>query len=309
MDIHDLQKMQAWPLQDKVFHTITSIQSFMNRVDEMRNRHCNNIKQQSKGFYISFSGGKDSTVLLDIARRFIDPEFPAVFCNTGTEYPEILQFVKSYNDVQIIHPKTSFKQVLEKYGFPLVSKYVSHGINRVKYTKSEKEYLLYMGKDKNYSIPQKYRFLINMPFDCSDKCCECLKKNPFKEYELLYHRFPILGVTCQESNQRKLQWVKEGGCNYYSNHRSISKPMSIWLESDVWNYISRVGLKISPIYDKLPEGQKRTGCMVCGFSINGLEDRLKLIKSRYPKLYDFYMNIKNHGTTFQKALNSIIYLY
>lgn len=43
------------------------------------------------GAYVSFSGGKDSTVLLDIARK-IYPEIPAVFSNTGLEYPEIRKF-------------------------------------------------------------------------------------------------------------------------------------------------------------------------------------------------------------------------
>lgn len=300
--------MQSWSLEDKVFHTITTIQSFMNRVDEKRGRYCDSIKQQSKGYYISFSGGKDSTVLLDIARRFIDKEFPAVFCNTGVEYPEIVEFVKTWDNIHIIHPDTSFKRVIERYGFPLVSKYISYCINRVKYTNSKREYDRYMGEDKNFSIPQKYRFLINMPFDCSDKCCECLKKKPFREYESLYHRYPILGITCQESNQRKLQWIKEGGCNYYQGSRPISKPLSIWLESDVLEYIDRVKIKISPIYKELPENQKRTGCMVCGFSINGMKDRLKLIKTKYPKLYDFYMNLENKGVNYEKALKSVIYM-
>ena len=42
--------------------------------------------------YVSFSGGKDSTVLLDKVRRLF-PEVPAVFCDTGLEYPEIREFV------------------------------------------------------------------------------------------------------------------------------------------------------------------------------------------------------------------------
>lgn len=39
-------------------------------------------------FYLSFSGGKDSTVLMDIARQ-IDNRILAVFVDTWLEYPQI----------------------------------------------------------------------------------------------------------------------------------------------------------------------------------------------------------------------------
>ena len=71
--------------------------------------------------YVSFSGGKDSTVLLDIVRKMY-PDVEAVFANTGLEYPEIVSFVKSFDNITIIRPKKSFKQVLEKYGYPVISK-------------------------------------------------------------------------------------------------------------------------------------------------------------------------------------------
>jgi len=48
--------------------------------------------------YIAFSGGKDSTVLLDLVRELY-PETPAVFCDTGLEYPEIKDFVKTIPNV------------------------------------------------------------------------------------------------------------------------------------------------------------------------------------------------------------------
>ena len=61
--------------------------------------------------YISFSGGKDSTVLLDIARK-IYPEIPAVFSNTGLEYPEIRRFAKAHDNVEVVQPKIPFNEVI-----------------------------------------------------------------------------------------------------------------------------------------------------------------------------------------------------
>ena len=74
--------------------------------------------------FVAFSGGKDSTVLLDIARRLY-PDIEAVFSDTGLEYPEIKEFVKTFSNVTIVRPKHSFKQILTKYGYPIISKEVA----------------------------------------------------------------------------------------------------------------------------------------------------------------------------------------
>ena len=70
---------------------------------------------------VSFSGGKDSTVLLHMVRA-IYPKVGAVFVDTGLEYPEIRDFVKSIENVKWLRPELKFKHVVEKYGYPVVSK-------------------------------------------------------------------------------------------------------------------------------------------------------------------------------------------
>jgi hypothetical protein len=81
--------------------------------------------------YISFSGGKDSTVLANLIRQEF-PTIPLVFVDTGLEYPEIKEFVKTFDNVTTLRPKLTFLQVIEKYGFPVISKEVSEmiGINQ-----------------------------------------------------------------------------------------------------------------------------------------------------------------------------------
>ena len=67
-------------------------------------------------------------MLLDIVRRLY-PDVPAVFSDTGLEYPEIKEFVKTFPNVTIVRPKHSFKEILTKYGYPIISKEVANTVD------------------------------------------------------------------------------------------------------------------------------------------------------------------------------------
>lgn len=104
MTNEQLKMLQALPLNIKIRKTEQRIREWYEHWEGQ--------------VYVSFSGGKDSTVLLDIARH-VYPNMPAVFSDTGLEYPEIKEFVKSFPNVTIVKPKHSFKQILTKYGYPI----------------------------------------------------------------------------------------------------------------------------------------------------------------------------------------------
>ena len=108
-----LKEMQQWPLFKKIQVSKSRIMEFYNAFNGK--------------VYVSFSGGKDSTVLLDLVRS-IHGEVPAVFTNTGLEYAEIQRFVRNTDNSIILTPKMSFPQVITEYGYPLVSKEVSEAI-------------------------------------------------------------------------------------------------------------------------------------------------------------------------------------
>ena len=110
-DIWQLQSMQAAPLSVKIALTKDRIREWVNAFGE-------------DGVYVSFSGGKDSTVLLTIARDMY-PNMKAAYVDTGLEYPEVRNFVKTFSNVDWIKPKLTFRQVIEKHGYPFISKEVS----------------------------------------------------------------------------------------------------------------------------------------------------------------------------------------
>ena len=111
----ELRMRQALPLNLKIRLTEERIREWINHYG-------------IDGVYISFSGGKDSTVLLDIARRNY-PNIKAAFADIPTQYPELRQFVKTFENVDIVKPKIGFIEVCEKYGFPLFSKEISECVN------------------------------------------------------------------------------------------------------------------------------------------------------------------------------------
>lgn len=114
--IHDaerLAELQALPLERK-------IQITQARIIEWYQHYKGNV-------CVSFSGGKDSTVLLDLTRR-IYPGVKAVFSNTGFEYPEIQKFAKSFDNVDFIAPPVRFNEVISTYGYPVISKEVAEAI-------------------------------------------------------------------------------------------------------------------------------------------------------------------------------------
>lgn len=295
MTIEELNTRLGWSLNQKIDHAVATIEAFLSR--------------SGTRAYISFSGGKDSTVLLDIARRFVDKDFKAVFCNTGNEFPEIVRFVKTFDNVTHIHPKVSLKQVIEKYGFPLISKEQAQGIRQAKHTNSEKlrNIRLYgTNLEKGYvsgKISEKWKYLIAEKFDVSEKCCDWLKKEPFRRYGKTTGEVPIIGTMVEESQLRKQQYIRRGGCNSFDEKKKASYPISIFTEADIFEYKQRFGINFCEVYDK---GAERTGCVCCGFGAH-MEKKLRfeLLHQLHPARFNAVMNYSNNGCTYKEALQRV----
>lgn len=296
MDLKTLQDRQGWSLEQKIDHSVGAVEAFIART--------------GRPVYVSFSGGKDSTVVLDLVRRFIDPNIKAVFNNTGNEYPEIVKFVKSTENVTIISPRIPIRKVISDYGFPLISKEQALGIREAKTTKSPKLLDIRLnGSPKSKGrkvgkISDRWQFLIYEPFMVSEKCCEILKKRPFRDYEKRTGELPILGTMAGESRLRQQAYISRGGCNSFKEGKLSSNPISIWTEDDIWAYIKRFNVPYCDIYNQ--RGCNRTGCMFCGFGAHiEKESRFRLLYRLHPEFYRICLGYENNGVTYREALHKI----
>ena len=294
MDLATLRERQGWTLEQKIDHAVGAVEQFKARTGHP--------------LYVSFSGGKDSTVLLDLCRRFLDPEQKAVFNNTGNEYPEIIRFVRDTPNVTIISPRIPVRRIIEEHGFPLISKEQSSYIREAKTTKSAKLLDIRLNGSplskgrKVGKISERWKFLIGEPFMISERCCDILKKRPFRIYEKETGELPILGIMAGESRIRQEAYIKRGGCNSFKPDHLSCNPLSIWTEEDIWSYIRRFNVPYCRIYDE--RGCNRTGCMFCGFGAHiEKESRFDLVFRLHPKMYQTVMGYQNNGITYRDALH------
>mgnify|MGYP002620856115 CR=1 FL=1 len=78
--------------------------------------------EPSEGYILNFSGGKDSVVLLDLAKR-AGIKFRAKYLITTIEHPESINFLKNFPEVELIQPKATISELIIKKGFPPLRKY------------------------------------------------------------------------------------------------------------------------------------------------------------------------------------------
>lgn len=241
-----------------------------------------------ENFYLSFSGGKDSTVLhylLDEALS--NNRIPRVFVDTGIEYDAIKEFVFAMqaNDerIQIIKPTQNVKLVLTKYGYPFKSKEHSHVLATYQHSGLGKAVRVYLGEEgyKARTCPQilKYQFENIFRLKISDKCCQKLKKEPFKIWQKENNKsITITGMMASEGGQR----AGIASCIITDKDGSLKKFHPLLKVTEEWEqwYIQQRDIKLCKLYYP-PYSFDRTGCKGCPFALR-LQEQLEIMGRLMP---------------------------
>ena len=262
-------------------------------------------KYGEENFYLSFSGGKDSTLLSWLIDEALPGnKIPRVFINTGIEYLMIVDFVKELaakdDRFVIIQPSKPIKKILEEYGYPFKSKEHSTKLHEWQQgnrdTKSIKKYI----SGAPFQCPDilLYQFSDNFDLKVSQFCCHKLKKEPAKKWAKENKKsITITGMRREEGGQRTTL-----GCILTDKNGKVVKFHPLAVVSDEWEdwLIEKEKIALCPLYLH-PYNFKRTGCAGCPFNLH-LQEQLETMSIFLPaerrrceiiwkKVYDEYRRI------------------
>lgn len=238
-----------------------------------------------ENFYISFSGGKDSTILSKLVDMAVPGNaIPRVFFDTGIEYNAIREFVSRQPNVVVIKPTQAIKPMLEKYGYPFKSKEHSHLLMTYQHSgfgKSVRKYLGIEPSNRQLTCPLilRYQFSDSFKIKVSDKCCFKMKKEVAHRYEKESGRnIPILGIRMDEGGERACH----KGCAVLDSDGSLRKFKPLNPVSDDWEdwFAKTYDVELCELYYP-PYNFKRTGCKGCPYSLD-LEHQLEVMARLMP---------------------------
>ncbi len=260
--------------------------------------------------YVSFSGGKDSTVVLALIKMcseiYTIPEegIKAVFANTGIELGITVDFVKWckdnwYHNIELIKPEKPFAWVIQNKGKPIKSKVKSEYLERYQNGRITDNLVQQFidgktnqGKNATRSkLADKDMHMIHddFPIKASNKCCKYMKKKPFTRYAKENGmKGTIIGIRLAEGGARELNAfnrIERGNnklCTSVSGDYIKKYPIIDWTDDDVEQFIKQYDVPLSKAYTEF--GMKRTGCMCCPYSLN-IDKMLEYLYYHEPNRY------------------------
>ena len=228
-----------------------------------------------------------------------------------------------YVDTSGIPHRWSKAEVLQEFGFPVITKQISEKIDclqnptprnerhrhtaltgelDLKGTKSNprakipKKWLKLFGGYANEEYGTNYKI---PPFKVSDKCCYYLKEKPCLDWEKEHKSAAFLGTMASEGGRRQIALMKFG-CNYFGKKRARSAPFAIFQRQDLLQLALDLKVPVPEIYgtiERKDDGTlyttkaQRTGCGMCGYGIH-LEKRphrFDLLKQKNPRAWQYWM--------------------
>lgn len=257
-------------------------------------------------------GGLDSITLLALVRETLGEDIPGVSVSALED--KSVRAVHRQMGVIAVKPEKNMKQVIDEYGYPVISKAVSAKLSRLQVPGDTSPIIkAYMTGDEGawggfkhnekFKLPDKWIKLFGglykefrpdldcqiAPFKVSDQCCYWMKEYPMQKYSEEHNSWPYLGLM-QSEGGRRVYSLRMHGCNYVGKDTARSCPFNFFTHSEVLRLALELKVPIPTIYGHIIQtkngeyattGAKRTGCVMCGYGIH-LDKR----PHKFDRLYD-----------------------
>lgn len=278
-------------------------------------------RRNDKDYAVSV-GGLDSITLLCLVREELGADTKGVSVSVLED--KSIQEVHKQLGVIAIKPLKSKIQILQEYGFPVISKLNAAKIERLQ-TPGDTSPIIkaYMtgytgpwggfGYNARFKLPDTYVELFGglyghfrpdlnckcAPFKVSDKCCYWLKELPAAQYQQEHNIWPFLGLMQSEGGRRQYS-LRNHGCNYIGQTTARSCPLNYFTRQDLLQLALDLNVPVPEIYGQIVRDldgtlrttkAQRTGCSMCGFGIH-LDRRphhFDLLREQNPQEWEFWM--------------------
>ena len=212
------------------------------------------------GYYVGFSGGKDSQVLLDLVKR-AGVEFTAYYSVTTNDPPDNVYFIRNhYPEVTFIHHHPNYYNLIQKKGLPTI----------------------------------QHRWCCSL-FKEGEGAGNVVLTGVRREESRKRANYPTVDVrsTRKEHSDRNQTHTLE---NLLDTHHDCIKgkdkimlyPLADWTTTDIWVYIAENNLPVNPCY----KTSGRVGCMFCPFAS---EQHITHYETTYPRFYNLLIsNLKKY---------------
>ncbi|MCC2879931.1 hypothetical protein LK536_27130 [Lachnoclostridium pacaense] len=301
--------MQALPYEVKIKQAELRAREYIEKLDDMElNAHVS-------------VGGLDSIVLLLFLRK-IGIDVPAISVS-ALEDKSIQRIHRELGVIPIAPGKPKI-QILQEYGFPVISKKVAGRIDTLQRPTEKNKTVRHAiitgecgvqghyAKNSRMKLPQKWLELfagyenenegVNYriaPFKVSNKCCLYMKEQPCDKWAKEHKSRPYLGLMASEGGQRE-EALTEHGCNYFGKGVIRSAPFAPFLRQDILQLALDLEAPVPEIYgtiERRPDGTlyttgaQRTGCSMCGFGVHmeTRPHRFDQLRVRNQKEWEFWM--------------------
>lgn len=253
-------------VENTLFGTVDKVQVAIDRLKAF---------EPVDGYFIAYSGGKDSEVILDLVKRS-GCKFDAHFSVTSVEAPETIYFIrKEHPEVIWEFPKDKDGKV--KTMWNLIPKRMMPPTGLARYCCAELKECA--GEGRLTVTGTRWAESPNRKRNQGKVTVMSVGKK-IKEELLENENFMQTnrgGVILNNDNEESRKMVE----HCYRKTKTVLNPIIDWSDDEVWEYIKTRGLKVNPLYDK---GKRRVGCIGCPMNVRA-EEEFK----EYPKIKQLYL--------------------